>query len=311
LNYASEIETFLTQTINETRSTLDIAAFEFDNPILTNAIINAYWRGVQIRIVTDNEHGLEDLETSMADFIEAGIGVVDDGRTAFMHNSFMILDGRAVWAGDSSFTVNSATRNNTSAIYIESEELAQLYTTEFEEMYLDQLFGPNSPENTQGLVFAGEIPLQVFFAPEDNVLDIISATLDTADRNLEFMMFSFTNDAVGQLMLSLAETRGIQVRGIVERTGSMNGELPDLVCSGLDVRTDGNPRFMNHKIILIDDETVLAMSSNLSTNAMTSNDENIMIFTSPEIVAQYRQEFETLWAIAELPQGVDCSALQN
>lgn len=125
------------------------------------------------------------------------------------------------------------------------------------------------------------------------------------------MMFSFTNDTLAEMMLELAASRGIDIRGIVETSQSRFGQMPYLVCNGIEILTDGNPGIMNHKIILIDGETVLAMSSSLSTSAMTLNDENIMIFTAPDIVAQYNTEFDILWSYAELPADVDCSTFED
>jgi phosphatidylserine/phosphatidylglycerophosphate/cardiolipin synthase-like enzyme len=65
--------------------------------------------------------------------------------------------------------------------------------------------------------------------------------------------------------------------------------------NGIDVRLDGNPRGMHHKVILIDERIVITGSYNFSNNAKTRNDENTLIIHNPEMVALFREEFERVW----------------
>jgi phosphatidylserine/phosphatidylglycerophosphate/cardiolipin synthase-like enzyme len=63
----------------------------------------------------------------------------------------------------------------------------------------------------------------------------------------------------------------------------------------LTVRTDGNPRIMHHKVIIIDRETVIFGSFNFSEAANSRNDENILIVHDPIFTTFFVQEFETVW----------------
>ena len=118
------------------RNSLDIAAFELNNETIFEAILDAQERGVAVRIVTDNEHGLEDKNNEhLRELDAAGVPVVDDGRSGLMHNKFMILDGRAVWTGSWNYTVNGTYRNNNNALVIENADVVAGYRAEFEEMF--------------------------------------------------------------------------------------------------------------------------------------------------------------------------------
>jgi phosphatidylserine/phosphatidylglycerophosphate/cardiolipin synthase-like enzyme len=74
------------------------------------------------------------------------------------------------------------------------------------------------------------------------------------------------------------------------------------------VRRDGNPSFLHHKVIVVDERYVVTGSMNYSTNAEESNDENVIIIDNPEIARLYLQEFERVWSIATDPDpsAVSC-----
>lgn len=306
--YVGGIDTVLANEINNVQRTLDIVAYEFNLASLTQAVLNAHQRGVRVRVVTDNEDGLGDDETTLNQFVNAGIPVVTDTRSALMHNKFMILDGTTVWTGSWNFTVNDTYRNNNNALAIRSRQIVQNYQTEFDEMFTQRQFGPTSPRNTPNPVFSQDgIPIGVYFAPEDAVIPAMDDVLSRAQRSIRFMTFSFTVDEMGDILMSRA-TAGVSVQGIFERTGSETqfSEMRRLFCAGLPVRQDGNPFILHHKVFIIDDVTVITGSFNISENATNSNDENLVIISDPDLAAQYTAEFNRRWAEAAAP-NISCS----
>jgi len=103
-------------------------------------------------------------------------------------------------------------------------------------------------------------------------------------------------------MLERAE-KGVLVRGVFDESqakSNLGGEYEHLLESGVEVRLDGNPRGMHHKVILIDDRIVVTGSYNFSNNAKTRNDENTLIVHSAEVAALYREEFERVWGEAKV-----------
>jgi phosphatidylserine/phosphatidylglycerophosphate/cardiolipin synthase-like enzyme len=306
--YVNGIDTQLAAAINSTQRTLDIAAYEFNNVVLTQAILDANGRGVRVRMVTDNEDGIGDDETTINQFVEAGIQVVDDGRSALMHDKFMILDSTVVWTGSWNYTINDTYRNNNNALALRSRQAVADYQAEFDEMFSGRQFGPRSPSNTPNPSFTQDgVPIQIYFAAEDNVVAAITSTLNTADTSIRFMTFSFTIDEIKDLMLTKAAS-GVLVQGIFETLGSerADSELTPLFCAGLPVRQDGNNFRLHHKVFIVDDDTVITGSFNISANATNSNDENLLIIQDPALAAQYIAEFERRWAEAVTPDGLTC-----
>jgi len=66
----------------------------------------------------------------------------------------------------------------------------------------------------------------------------------------------------------------------------------------VDVRLDGNPANMHHKVILIDGEVLITGSYNFSRSAEMRNDENLLVVHNPQLVAQFMQEFDRIYEIA-------------
>ena len=307
--YRDGIETQLAAAIDSAQRSIDIAAYEFNLPLLTDALIRAYRRGVRVRMVTDDDAGLRATSATVGQLVAAGIPVVDDARRALMHNKFVIIDDLFVWTGSWNFTENDTYRNNNNMIVLRSQAAVDNFEAEFNEMFEQRRFGPSSPSRTPRPDFRQDgTPILTYFAPEDDVLDAILRAVGGAQRSIRFMVFSFTVDPIAQTILQRA-ANGVTVQGIFETVGSETqfSELRPLYCAGLDARQDGNPYRLHHKVFIIDDETIFTGSFNVSANAVESNDENLLIITDRALAAQYIAEFDRRWAEARLPQGLTCN----
>lgn len=307
--YVGGIDEILGQAIGGAQRTIDFAAFEFNSPALTQAVVAAAQRGVTIRMVTDDEHGLEDSDSTINQLTAVGVQVVDDSRSALMHDKFMIIDGTTVWTGSWNYSINDTYRNNNHAISLRIQRAVQAYQAEFDEMFIRGEFGGRSTPNDPPITFTQDgIPVQIYFAPEEGAVPAIIDTIRGANSSIRFMAFSFTLDEVAQAIQQEAAS-GVQVQGIFETTGSNTefSELRPLFCAGLQVRRDGNPFVLHHKVFIIDDERVVLGSFNFSASARDSNDENLLIIRDPALAAQFIAEFNRRWAEARTPTDITCS----
>jgi phosphatidylserine/phosphatidylglycerophosphate/cardiolipin synthase-like enzyme len=305
-NLSGSIPEQLIAMIDNAEQSIHIAAFEFNLTPVAEALIDARARGVDVRWMTDDEYGIDaDEEEGRGQFEmleDAGIEVRDDGRGALMHNKFIVFDGQTVWTGSTNLTRNGNFRNNNNVIVIRSTKVAEMFEREFAEMWAGE-HGPKSPSTVdlQSTRLDGT-PIQVFFAAEDDVISHLIPMVQSAQHSVRFMAFSFTHDGLGEAMLQLADD-GVDVQGIFETRGSETeySEMPHLFCAGVPVRQDGNPGTFHHKVIIIDDETVITGSLNFSENADESNDENVVVIRNADIARLYLQEFDRRWAEATPP----------
>jgi phosphatidylserine/phosphatidylglycerophosphate/cardiolipin synthase-like enzyme len=304
-NISGSIEERLLQMIDEAQVSIHIAAFEFSLTRVAEALIAAKNRGVDVKWMTDDKNGLNyDSQPGRGQFsmlIGAGIEVKDDARSALMHNKFLIFDRQTVWTGSTNITVNGIYRQNNNVLVIHSPEIAHIFEREFNEMWNGQ-FGPRAPSsvNTQWAIVDGT-PIQVLFSPEDKVMRHLIAVVKDAKASIRFLAFSFTDYPLAQVMIDRANA-GVDVKGVFETFGSNspNSELQTLWCAGLPVRQDGSSAFLHHKVIVVDGSIVITGSYNFSSNADTVNEENVVMVDDQEIAALYLQEFDKLYARANV-----------
>jgi len=283
----------LIATFNAARQTIDVAVYEIDWRPLADALIAAHQRGVRVRVVTDSDY--LDEEAAQA-IVEAGIPVVGDERSPFMHNKFVVVDSAVVWAGSMNFTRNDAYRNDNNMIEILSSQLARNYTAQFERMFVEQRFAPAVTPPHPTLTLNGTL-IENYFSPDTGVADKILDVLQTARASIHFLAFSFTRQDFTDAMIERAQA-GVTVQGVFEKrqvSAGADQAWQALTGAGLDVRLDGNAYTMHNKVIIVDGQIVITGSYNFSANAEEQNDENILIIHHAEIAAAYEQAWQRVW----------------
>jgi phosphatidylserine/phosphatidylglycerophosphate/cardiolipin synthase-like enzyme len=307
-DWQSSVAGRLIEKINAAQSSIHIASFEFDLTPVADALIAARQRGVDVRWVTDDEHGIEsDEEPGHGQFAmleQAGIEVRSDTRSALMHNKFWIFDGQIVWTGSTNITENGVFDQDNNTVVIQSPELAAIYEREFQEMW-DGRFGPTSPSTLdQQITTVDGSRIVVVFTSEDPALEnAIVPLVQSATQSIRFLTFSFTDFPLADAMSQRFKS-GVDVAGVFEKFGSETeaAELRTLMCRSVPVKQDGNSGFLHHKVIVIDERIVITGSMNYSTNAEENNDENVIIIDNAEIARLYLQEFERVWNLAIDPE---------
>ena len=88
--------------------------------------------------------------------------VVDDKRSAIMHHKFLVVDGQAVWTGSTNLTPTSLYAHNNNALILQSAELADAYTTEFERLFVKKEFGASLRQDVKPVK-----PINGSMAPTD------------------------------------------------------------------------------------------------------------------------------------------------
>ena len=289
----------LAEAIDRARLSVDVAIYDINLWSLRDALVDAHQRGVSVRVVTESDN----LDRSeIQELAEAGIPVLGDRREGRMHNKFVIIDRQQVWSGSMNFTVSEAYKNNNNLMRVHSSRLAENYLAEFEEMFVEDRFGPGSPSDTPHPVISIDgTQVEVYFSPDDGTAARLVELISEADESVYFMAYSFTSDDIAAAMLERIQA-GVTVAGVFDASqyrSNTGTEFDHLLSGGAIVRLDGNPDKMHHKVIIIDDEVLVSGSYNLSASAEEHNDENTIIFHNVHIAAHYLEEFEKIFLQAQ------------
>lgn len=282
--------------LTNAKTRVDAALYHLDSTPVADALIEAHDRGVKVRVVTE-ANNVDEAEIERLQ--EVGIPVADDGdNDGYMHHKFIVIDERYVWTGSYNTTYNGAYRNNNNVILIDSVPLAYNFTQEFRELFLDA----QDKKSAGAFIAYPKITLtdgmQVFtyFSPGSDTISPLLREINSAEKSIHFMVFAFTHDTLGNAMRDKFAA-GIEVQGVFEKRQTDNpySEYKAMKKAGLSVVLDKNRGTMHHKVIVVDEETVITGSYNFSKNAEKNNSENLLIIKgNREIAAAYLAEFEKI-----------------
>ncbi len=274
---------------------IDAALQQLNSAPIADAFIDAHRRGVEVRVVTETKY-IEERQIERLQ--EVGIPVADDEEhDGLMHHKFIIIDGRYVWTGSYNTTNNGAYKNNNNVIWLDSSQLAYNFTEEFREMFLYRQFGPTSDASVQypQVTLGDGTQIFTYFAPENNTVSPLLSEIQAAEQSIYFMAFSFTHDILGDAMRRQFGA-GVSVQGVFEaRQVTEHSEYDAMLAAGIPVVQNAKSGMMHHKVIVIDEETVITGSYNFSKNAETKNSENLLIIKgNSDIARAYLDEFKRM-----------------
>jgi phosphatidylserine/phosphatidylglycerophosphate/cardiolipin synthase-like enzyme len=289
----------LAAAIDKARLTVDVAIYSLSLDSVRDALIRAHKRGVQVRMVMESDN-LDRTDPQI--LLDEGIPILGDRREGLMHDKFVVIDNSEVWLGSMNFTDSGAYTDDNNLMRIRSVEIAENYTKEFEEMFVDDMFGPDVVAETPNpRVIIDDTPIDVYFSPDDHVQASFVELIENAQESINFMAFSFTADELGDAVRARAQD-GVAVAGVMdsEQVKSNTGtEFDPFKQAGLDVLMDGNEGLMHHKVMIIDESIVIFGSYNFTASAETKNDETLIVVYNEEIAAQFMDEFDRVYGQAE------------
>jgi phosphatidylserine/phosphatidylglycerophosphate/cardiolipin synthase-like enzyme len=262
--------------------------------------------------------------------------------SGLMHHKFMVVDGQTVivtsanWTmsdvyGDFSHSENEGNQNN--LVQIESRELAQVFTTEFNLMWGDGTVGNSTsqfkarkPARPPVTVMVGKTRVLVQFSPtspqqawENSTNGTIGKLLNTSHDRVNLALFVFSEPTLGNI-LQTQHQQGVKVQGLIDRQFAYREYSSALLLMGVDghhpcetaptkfppLDTIGVPilpigDLLHHKFAVIDRRTVITGSHNWSNAANYHNDETLLaIEDNPTVAAHFDREFDRLYQHAAL-----------
>ncbi|NPA31426.1 MAG: hypothetical protein GXO37_05435 [Chloroflexi bacterium] len=278
-------DAYLAQALRTAQDSIAMAIYDLDLWSIRNALLDAYGRGVEVRLVVDEDHITPEVESLRA----AGIPVVTDNGAGLMHHKFVVIDAAEVWTGSMNFTVSGAYRNANHLIRIPSRRLAADYLREFDEMFVDGRFGPASRADTPyPQVTVNRVPMEAWFSPDEHPQARLVPLLRSAQEDILLLAYTWTADPLTDALLERAQ-HGVSVRGWfeTEQLDAAGHDYERLRAAGLAVAPDPFPGLLHHKVVVVDGQTVVLGSYNFTRAADVRNDENLLVVHDPDLAAAF------------------------
>lgn len=297
----------LLKFIDSAQTSLYGSAHEVDMLAVAERLAARAAAGVDVQIVVEarwmnlpkDRAALDILKNSRVKLIP------DTKKSGLMHNKFFIADRKRVWTGSTNLTEHCLLYNYNNGIWIEDDRVAANFLTEFNEQREGKFGkkGSGKPNTPYPVTTVGTARVATFFSPEDAPLPQIVSLINRAKKSVDAYCFVFSSKEIAEAMIA-AHKRGVKVRVLFDNSFSSPGStarwkyvpFKELAKAEIEVKYDDEDAKIHHKVIVVDGTEVLTGSFNLSNNAAKSNDENIVIISSPEIAGRYQAEFERLWS---------------
>src|SRR3989338_4837822 len=280
-----DCETEFIDFIHSSQISLHCALYEVDLESVKTSLLQKQQSGVEVLIVTDDDY----LDQFNYSFVKAD-------RSGLMHNKFCIVDKQKVSTGSMNPTNNDAHKNNNNLLFIKSEIIAQNYEDEFQELWNGTFKKGVKVKNPT--INLNSTIIQTYFCPEDSCAEQAKRELKSARKSIHFMVFSFTHEEIGSILL-LTSAENISIQRVLEvRQIDQDSQYQRLLDAGVTVLKDGNKYNLHHKVFIIDEETVITGSFNPTGGGNMRNDENLVIIRDKSIAKLFMQEFRQVWAEA-------------
>lgn len=298
LGAPDNLEAIIITFIDKAQKRLEIAVQELEHEGIAQAIIRARQRKVLVKIVLEQDYlksakakkdpwnaggSNEENRVIQNAILRAKIDLKMDYNAGIFHQKFIIRDRASILTGSTNFTPTGTDNNLNHIVIIHDTKIAKIYAREFKEIQQGHFGKLNKGHDAHPLdVIVSNIPVRVLFAPDHNPeMEIMKQMLKTSTR-IDFAIFTFSKSSgIDDAMIKLLKF-GTSIRGAFDGLQGAQkwAAIPSLSANGADlsaVTKKGGVGKLHHKLMVLDDQVVIAGSFNYTGPANQINDENIII----------------------------------
>lgn len=302
------------ELIENAENTIDIEAYylkprEYENDALDNiynALFAAADRGVQIRILVDNEKYYDQVGWMETLDNHENITVLGFTSSQTLHSKYMVVDNRVVSIGSTNWSYPALTNNREVNVTLRGENIAGTYTYIFEGGW--SLAGG---ENRGAELWQANwiYPVAHGLGIPENIkphVDALTDLIDNAENDVVVYVY-FYSGTVSALENTLrnAASRGARVKLMVDNDcyAWFSGVLksldadPNIYVKAIELPDPPSPplwKFAHPKFVIVDNRWAYVGSFNWTTSA-TNRREVGVIFDNLEVAGILGDIFTTDW----------------
>lgn len=118
--------------LNRAKNSVLVQAYSFTSVPIAEALVNAYRRGVKVKVILDKSRKNE-KESSAPSLSAGGVQVKIAATRGIAHNKVMIIDDEIVITGSFNFTKNAEKKNAENLLIIHDRKLAEKFVKNWNE----------------------------------------------------------------------------------------------------------------------------------------------------------------------------------
>ncbi|KAG1468557.1 hypothetical protein G6F56_003765 [Rhizopus delemar] len=118
------------------KRTLHVCVFSLTDNDTANVLSEAYQRGVDVRIITDNDQ-MDVRKGADVTLLNERFGIPFkcDDSDQFMHNKFVVIDNKIVITGSFNWSAGARYKNRENVVITNIPSVVQSFSTEFEKLW--------------------------------------------------------------------------------------------------------------------------------------------------------------------------------
>ena len=285
--------------IDRAQNRLEIAVQELDDPAIADAILAARARDVTVSVVLELDYlragrrhrqpklpggKLEINRELHHSLLRSAIRVYSDFNTNIFHQKFIVRDRESVLTGSTNFTTTGVEKNLNHLVIVHDATVAKIFAREYREIRQGH-FGKRNEGHDKAPkdVEVSGIPIRVLFAPDHAPEMEIMKQMAKAERRIDFAIFTFAQSSGIDDQMLLLRKANKTLRGALDRRMANQkwAAARPLKQEGVELsivpkRGTGVGK-LHHKLMVIDEQVIIAGSFNYTGPANALNDENIII----------------------------------
>lgn len=294
--------------ILRSRLSVDVAVMELQHFSVSDALIAAHQRGVDVRIVMDNWYADPDQEPAVKELVSEGLEIVTDAPSEkLMHSKFVVIDSETVLVSSGNFSTYEGQSNANSLLVFRSPSLAAIFTNKFESMHDLHIFHKTGAAGPHRVTIDGWT-VEVFFGPDWALMERVSQAALAAQQAVHFSIFAFT---LAEVKAALnAKCGQTELLGVYDpeqaqawNSQAASGWCPESTVLPANVQASFGFKKLHHKVLIVDPALpsglTIAGSANWSYSAATRNDEVMVVVHDPNLVLSYESEFQARFQEAQ------------
>lgn len=122
------------QQIEAAANQLKICVFTISDDMITNAILTAHKKGIDIKLITDNDKSL-DVGSDIEQMAKEGVKVKIDKTSNHMHHKFMVADRQMALTGSYNWTLSAARYNHENIMLTTEAGIIKSFLSEFDRLW--------------------------------------------------------------------------------------------------------------------------------------------------------------------------------
>lgn len=133
-SHTHDLRTKVVGALENAHQNLSISLFTISDNVISEAIREAYNRGIDVKIVTDDEK-IMDKGSDIFRLKHHGIPVKIDSNNSLMHHKFVVIDTLKVLTGSFNWTRSASEINNENILITDNYRIVSAFNEEFDRLW--------------------------------------------------------------------------------------------------------------------------------------------------------------------------------